>query len=98
MRVLSGRRSIVIAGLVAAAAAVAGVAYATIPDDAGVINGGNKKKAGPLRVVNRGGGKKCTSFEPRIRGSRRGRKGDPGPRGPAGPAGPPGPAGSFGTL
>jgi hypothetical protein len=81
-------------------AGAAGVALATIPGSAGVINGCYEKRTGILRVIDTEAGKTCTSFETPISWNQAGPKGDPGPAGPAGPTGAdgaPGPAGPQGV-
>ncbi len=90
---------------VAAALAVAGVAYATIPDGNGVIHGCYAKSGGSLRVID-ASVTNCksteTSLDWNVQGPAgpqgpqgpQGLQGDPGPTGPQGPAGPAGPSGT----
>jgi hypothetical protein len=73
------------AGAFAATVLAGGVAWAAIPDDAGVVNGCYLKVGGVLRVVDTAKGHKClTSLEVPISWSQKGPKGDPGPTGPPG--------------
>ena len=68
------------------------VAWATIPDGAGVFHGCYQQQNGQLRVVESAGD--CNSSETAIFWNQTGPVGSPGP---AGPAGPPGPAGADGA-
>jgi hypothetical protein len=79
-----------------AAAAVAGAAYATIPDGGGVIHGCYQKSGGSLRVIDAsvtGCSSKETSLNWNVQGLQ-GPAGVQGQQGAQGPAGPPGPAGA----
>lgn len=78
------------AGAVAAALAVGGLAYATIPSASGQINGCYQKNQGQLRVIDPASDT-CRSSEVPISWSQT------GPQGPAGPQGPPGPQGPAGA-
>jgi hypothetical protein len=88
-------------GLLAAAmlALAAGVAFATIPGNGGVIHGCYKSANGDLRVIDSSVAT-CKSSETALDWSQTGAPGPAGPQGPAGaqgPAGPQGPPGpSFG--
>ncbi len=73
--------------IVAAAAIAAGVAYATIPDENGVIHG-CLNKAGVLRVVDTSAGGACSATETQLDWSQKGPAGPPGPPGPQGDAAP----------
>ena len=92
---------------VVVALAVAGVAYATIPDSAGVIHGCYSKASststppGSLRVVDTGLGQSCALNEVALNWNQQGVKGatgTQGPQGPTGPKGPPGPPGQKGST
>jgi hypothetical protein len=69
-------------------AAAAGVAYATIPDDQGVIHACYKTDGGQLRASSSAS---CNPSETALSWNQAGPQ---GPQGPEGPQGPPGPAGS----
>jgi hypothetical protein len=73
-------RGLVIAAAVAILVAGAGVAYATIPDGAGVIHGCYDKK-GNLRVVDPSAGGACTGGETALDWSQTGPQGPPGQNG-----------------
>jgi hypothetical protein len=75
---------------------VAGVAYAAIPDSAGVIHGCYATKSGALRVIDTSA--KCANGELALNWSQQGPKGDSGAVGPAGAAGPQGPQGDPGPT
>jgi hypothetical protein len=77
-----------IAAVAVLAAVAAGVAYATIPDAAGVIHG-CYGKAGTLRVIDPGAGGACAANETALEWSQEGPAGPPGPPGPQGEAAPP---------
>jgi hypothetical protein len=87
---------------VVVALAVAGIAYASIPDSAGVIHGCYSKASststppGSLRVVDTGLGQSCGLNEVALNWNQQGVKGATGPQGPQGPAGPQGPGGPVG--
>jgi hypothetical protein len=59
-------------------AVAASVAYATIPDSAGVIHGCYLNKVGVLRVIDTAAGQKCTALETAIQWNQ---TGPPGPKG-----------------
>jgi Collagen triple helix repeat (20 copies) len=87
-------RSIIAIAIAAAALGLAGgVAYAIIPDSAGVIHACFKADNGQLRLTNTGA---CGANETSLSWNQTGPAGPPGPVGSQGPAGPPGPAGSQG--
>ena len=101
-------RKLISAGVAVVALAAAGVAYANIPDSAGVIHGCYSKTSstslppGSLRVIDTGLGQSCGQNEVALNWNQQGVKGatgpqgPQGPQGPAGPQGPPGPQGSQG--
>lgn len=99
MRAIIGLRSrrTVVAG-VATFAVAGGIAFASIPDSAGVIHGCYRSAAGDaqgqLRVVEDPAG--CRGNETPIQWSEQGVVGPPGPAGPPGPQGPPGEDGEDG--
>ena len=97
---------------IATAAAVlvaAGVAYATIPDGNGVIQGCYATSGGSLRVIDSTAGAACAKKETAISWNQTGPEGPAGqagpqgaagaqgPQGPGGPQGPEGPTGPSGT-
>jgi hypothetical protein len=107
------RASLVVAAVGAGALAVGGIAYASIPDSAGVIHGCYQKTAngvqppGSLRVIDPGSGQSCNGYEvpltwnqtgPQGPTGPKGDKGDPGPAGPQGVPGPVGPQGVPGAA
>jgi hypothetical protein len=99
-------RSKILVVLAIAAVAVAGAAFAAIPDGNGVIHACRKVDGGALRVVAKASA--CRSGERALAWNQRGPAGPTGPAGPAGPEGatgaqgPQGPAGpglaSFDSL
>jgi hypothetical protein len=86
------RRTLAIS--VVAFAAAAGVAYASIPGQDGVIHGCYVTKTGALYVID--STKNCTSGQTALNWNQTGPKGPAGPAGAAGPAGPQGDAGPAG--
>jgi hypothetical protein len=76
-------------------ALVGGVAYAAIPDAAGVIHACFKTDSGQLRVSDSGS---CNPSETELSWSQEGPPGPPGPQGVQGPQGPAGPAGPGGDV
>jgi collagen triple helix repeat protein len=102
------RNRVATAALAALAAlALSGIAYATIPDDNGVIHGCYAKSGGSLRVIDAGVtncSKSETSLNWNVKGATgpvgpqgaQGAQGAQGPQGPAGPQGPQGPQGAQG--
>ena len=82
-----------IGGLVCALAG--GVAWATIPDSGGTVNGCFQKVHGTLRVIDTAT-EACSSAELPISWNQKGPKGDPGPRGLPGEPGPKGDRGAKG--
>ena len=73
------------------ALAVAGIAYATVPDSGGVIHGCYASKDGALRVIDTGAGGACDpKKETALNWSQTGPTGATGPQGPTGPTGPTG--------
>jgi hypothetical protein len=98
-------RVAVIGLAVLAMLAVTGIAYATIPDDNGVIHGCYAKSGGALRVID-AGVTNCTKSETSLNWNVKGATGPVGPQGPQGaqglqgpqgPAGPQGPQGPQGA-
>ncbi len=83
-------------GAAAIVLAVAGAAWATVPDSAGVIHGCYQKNDGRLRVVDTASGQGCNQSEVPLQWSQTGPEGPPGPQGQQGPVGPSGPAGPAG--
>ena len=75
----------------------AGTAYASIPDNTGVIHGCYTNKGGLVRVIDTPK-QSCTSLETSISWNQQGPVGPPGPAGPPGVTGPAGPTGPAGTL
>jgi hypothetical protein len=73
-----------------------GVAYATIPDDGGVIHACFDGKGGTLRVID-APSKSCTKFEISLDWNKNGPVGPTGATGPAGQTGPAGPIGATGA-
>lgn len=97
------RRRLLLLGVVVALAASAGIAYATIPDEDGVIHACYKStgdNAGAVRVIN-APAQNCKASESALDWNQtgpQGPQGSDGPQGPQGPAGPPGPAGAAGLF
>ena len=95
-------RTLIVAVAVVAALAAAGIAYATIPDSAGVIHGCYSKTSstslppGSLRVVDTGLGQSCAQNEVALNWNQQGPKGATGPQGPKGATGVQGPQGPQG--
>jgi hypothetical protein len=104
------KRFTLTAAVLLAAAAAAGLAYAGIPGDDGVIAGCYQQSAGNLRVID-AAAEACRESEEAISWNQQGPKGDKGDRGeqgdkgdpgatgaagPQGPQGPPGPQGERG--
>lgn len=109
---LHGRVRLAALLVVAAGLAAGGIAYASIPDSNGVIQGCYAKSRGQLRVIDTDKGQTCTANENPLNWNQTGPLGPPGPPGPPGPTGPlnrqvttltgdPGPIGidtPFGTI
>jgi len=74
----------------------AGVAYASIPDQSGIIHGCYKDVDGKLRVIDTGSGETCGPSEIALDWNQQGPQGPTGPAGPQGPQGPAGPTGPQG--
>jgi Collagen triple helix repeat (20 copies) len=88
-------------GALIATALAGGIAWASIPDAAGVIQGCYKVKGGALRVIDTEKGQTCAAGEALLSWNQKGPKGDTGATGPAGAAGPKsdtGPAGPAGAA
>lgn len=93
MRVQVGRHGRLLAFAAVAAAAVAGVGYASIPGADGVVHACYSKRDGTLRVIDTGTGATCVAAkEGAISWSQAGPPGPPGPKGDKGDKGDPGPA------
>jgi len=100
------RCALVAGAAVLAASAAAGIAYASIPDGAGVIHSCYQKNGGNLRVID-SATDRCRPSEVALdwnqtgpsgaRGAT-GPAGPPGAQGPAGPSGPQGPKGTTGPA
>ncbi|HUZ98951.1 MAG TPA: hypothetical protein VMU74_06290 [Gaiellaceae bacterium] len=73
-----------------------GVAWATIPNDGGVINACYARSGGSLRVID-ASVTNCKSTETALSWNQQGAQGPQGPAGPAGPAGPQGATGATGA-
>jgi hypothetical protein len=87
-----------VAGALAATALSGGIAWATIPDDGGVIHGCYTKLGGVLRVIDTAKNQKClANLEVPITWNEQGPKGDPGATGADGAPGRDGTNGSNGT-
>jgi hypothetical protein len=93
------RRGVVLAGVVLAAA-VGGVAYASIPDSSGVIHGCYLPGIGLLRVYDPQSpiSHKCGAKEKQLDWNQVGPAGPAGPSGPSGATGPTGPQGPKGDT
>jgi Collagen triple helix repeat (20 copies) len=96
MGFLRGRRVGLLA-VVVGVLAVGGVAYASIPDSAGVIHACYVKKVGVLRVID-SSTDHCSSLETAIQWNQTGPAGPQGVAGPKGATGSPGPAGPPGAT
>jgi Collagen triple helix repeat (20 copies) len=89
---MSKKLTIAIAA-VASLVLAGGIAYASIPDSAGVIHGCYKNENGQLRVIESGA---CGPSETALPWNQTGPTGQTGPSGPSGLAGPSGSAGPAG--
>jgi hypothetical protein len=94
MHKLFGRAGRRLAFVAILALAGAGIAFATIPDSAGVVHGCYSAKNGALRVIDSTA--KCASGELPLNWNQQGPKGDAGPIGPQGAVGPKGDTGATG--
>jgi hypothetical protein len=63
--------------------AIAGIAYASIPDSNGVIHGCYAKRGGGLRVIDTGAGQSCNAKETPLSWNQSGPTGAIGPAGPS---------------
>lgn len=86
-----------VAGGVAGAVLVGGVAFASIPDSSGVIHGCYDKSSGALRVID-SSVTTCGTNETALTWNQQGPQGPAGPTGPRGATGPAGPAGPTGAT
>ena len=93
-----GRSGGVVLAIVAAAALAGGVAYATIPNSDGVIDGCYLKATGSLRVIDPSKAHRCLSVEKAIHWNQTGPQGPTGLQGPAGASGPQGATGPQGPA
>jgi hypothetical protein len=96
MKRWSGRRGVVAAVLVVAAAAVGGIAYASIPDSNGVIHGCYRPTTGNLIVATSGKG--CEDGWTPLDWNQTGPTGLAGPTGPTGVTGATGRTGPTGPT
>ena len=94
---LRRKRLLVVGALLAVGCVSVGIAYATIPNAGGVINGCYSKSGGALRVIDRSV-TNCKQGETALPWNVEGATGPQGPVGPTGPqgAGVAGPAGATG--
>ena len=86
MKLLAGRRLGLIGLVVGVGVAVAGIAYASIPDSSGLIHGCFQKNNGNLRVVD-SSGKGCGTSEKSLNWSQTGPSGTNGTNGTNGVSG-----------
>lgn len=92
-------RAVFVVAVVALVSAT--VAYATIPDGAGVYTACKLNVSGTIRLIDPSLGSSsllghCVTGEAQVTWNQQGQKGDPGPKGDAGPQGPAGPQGDPG--
>jgi hypothetical protein len=93
MKLWTGRRVGLLGLVVGVGVAVAGIAYASIPDSSGVIHGCYKTVNGQLRVIDTAGGKKgCLPSETALNWNQT------GPTGPTGATGATGAKGATGAT
>lgn len=97
MRMFGGKKKLWFVGLAVVSALVAGAAYATIPDSAGVIHSCYSKANGTWRPIDYPS-ERCKSGETQLDFNQTGPQGPAGPQGPTGPAGPQGPEGPQGPA
>jgi hypothetical protein len=103
-RLRRGRRTVVVAGIVAIVlAAAAGIAYATIPSSGNVYTACMLKGVGTIRLIDPSLPSSnllghCSSVETRVSWSQNGQPGAPGPQGPQGAEGDAGAAGATGAT
>jgi hypothetical protein len=86
-----------VAALAVVVVAAVSVAYASIPDSAGVIHGCYNKNNGQLRVID-DAVSSCAPSESSLAWSQTGPQGPTGAQGPEGPQGPAGPEGPSGST
>lgn len=89
------RNLVAYVALVAALAAVGGVAYSSIPDPQGVIHGCYDNTSGAVRVIDTAGSDVCRGGETALDWNQ---QGQPGPTGHTGLPGPPGVALTYGKA
>jgi hypothetical protein len=93
---MTGKRLFAVLAAVTGALLIGGVAYATIPDSAGVFHGCYVKKTGALRLIDPTSEMHCASSEVGVQWSQTGPTGATGTEGATGPSGTPsGPAGGI---
>src|SRR5688572_5702640 len=92
------KRPLIATVIMASVVAIAGVAFATIPDGQGVIHGCYRRSGGQLRVINSDKGQTCAARERSLNWSKQGPRGARGARGPQGPTGPQGSQGDPGVT
>jgi hypothetical protein len=97
MKRLLGSRGVAAAFVFLSAIAIAGIAYASIPDANGVIHGCYRKTTGNLIVID-SGGKGCEEGWKPVDWNQAGPTGPSGPTGPTGTTGATGPTGPPGAL
>lgn len=97
MTIRIGRRALLLTTIAVVLLGAGGIAYATIPSGAGVINGCYQKVNGQLRVIDAASAS-CRNDETPLSWSQTGPAGTPGPAGPTGPTGPAGPTGPTGPA
>jgi hypothetical protein len=97
MKIIRSARFWIVGAALAAVAALAGAAYATIPGSDGVIHGCYAKSGGTLRVID-ASVTNCKSTETSLNWDQHGQPGPQGPQGEPGPAGPQGEPGVPGGL
>ena len=96
MQITISRRAAALLAAVAALALGATVAYASIPDGAGVIHGCYDKNG--LRVIDTATGATCKNNETALNWNQTGPQGPQGPQGAQGPQGLQGPKGDPATI
>jgi hypothetical protein len=91
------KSSLALAAVVATLGLAGGVAWASIPDAAGVIHGCYQKNNGQLRVIDSAQTQACAPAESPLNWNQTGPQGPQGPQGPLGPKGDAGPTGPQGA-
>lgn len=80
------RPAVVALTIVGALLVAGGIAYATIPDEGGVIHACYQKNQGALRVIDTDKAQPCSSSETPLTWNQTGEPGQQGPPGPTGPS------------